>query len=298
MNSVRPLPATSVSLASPLAGVAAAAPAARQVEAELAFHRGGGRTHIGRQRVPYPFHVTRAFHLDPARPDLATLYLQSASGGLYRGDWLSLFIHGGAGAAAHITTQAATIVHDTRGRPAALATHIEVARGGFLAYTPDPLVLFPGASIDSTTEVVLDDGASAVLADGFTWHDLDGRGRAFEACGLRTLVRDGQGRELMRDRGTIKGADFLGPASPAGPYRAVGTLLILGQGSERLDGVAFEQTLDALGCLAGVSPAPNGIGFSVRILAPDGGALARGLTAGFTLAFEAIAGIAPARRRK
>ena len=32
------------------------------------------------------------FYLDPARPDLATLYLQSASGGLYRGDRVALSI--------------------------------------------------------------------------------------------------------------------------------------------------------------------------------------------------------------
>ena len=294
MNSVRPIP-----VASETAPFAAAEPlAARQVDAELAFHRGGGRTHLGRQRVPYPFHVTRAFHLDTGRPDLATLYLQSASGGVYRGDRLSLIIYSAEGAAAHITTQAATIVHDTRGIPAALTTRVEIARGGFLAYTPDPLVLFPGARIDSTTELVLHEGASAVLADGFTWHDLGGRGQAFEACALHTTVRDGKGRVLMRDRGTINGTDFLGPSSPAGPYRAAGTMLILGRGSERLDAAAFERALDALGCLAGVSPAPNGIGFSARILATDGGALARGLAAGFARAFEAIAGVAPSPRPK
>jgi urease accessory protein len=295
MNSVRPLP--DVSLAAALED-GAAEPAARHVTAELNFHCGGGRTYLGRQRVPYPFHITRAFHLDPARPDLATLYLQSASGGVYRGDRLSLFIYAGAGAAAHVTTQAATIVHDTRGQPAKLTARLEVARGGFLSYTPDPMVLFPGATIDSMTEIVLHDGASAVLADGFTWHDLEGRGRPFDACGLRTLVSDGEGRELMRDRGCIRGEDFIGATSPAGPYRAVGTLLILGRGSERLDGAAFEQTLDGLGCLAGISPAPNGIGLGVRMLAAGGGALARGLNAGFALAFEAAMGVAPAPRRK
>lgn len=294
MNSARPF-----AIASEAVPVAMASEvAARQVEAELAFHRGGGRTHLGRQRVPYPFHVTRAFHLDPARPDLATLYLQSASGGVYRDDRLSLIIYAAEGAAAHVTTQAATLVHDTRRQPATLTTRIEVAEAGFLAYTPDPMVLFPGAGINSMTEIALHDGASAILTDGFTWHDLDGAGRPFETCGLRTVVRDGDGRELMHDRGVIQGADFLGAASPAGPYRAAGNLMILGAGSARLDGAAFEQALDALGCLAGVSAAPNGVGLSARILAPEGGTLARGLNAGFALAFEAMTGVAPAPRRK
>jgi urease accessory protein len=291
MNSLHPLPVATA--------VAPAVEAVvRQVEAELVFYRGGGRTRLGRQRVPYPFHVTRPFHLDVARPDLATVYLQSASGGLYRDDRLSLVLHGGEGTATHVTTQAATIVHDTRGRQTALATHIEIERGGFLAYTPDPLVLFPGAHIDSTTELILHEGASAVLTDAFAWHNLDGNGRPFAACALRTIVLDGEGRERMRDRGSVKGGDFLGIASPAGPYRAAGTLLILGEGSGRLDAARFDQTLNALNCLAGISPAPNGIGVSARILAPAGGVLARGLAAGFALAFEAITGIVPAPRRK
>jgi urease accessory protein len=291
-----------MNLLHPLPVATAAAPAAevmsRQVEAELVFYRGGGRTRLGLQRVPYPFHVTRAFHLDSARPDLATLYMQSASGGLYRDDRLSLVLHCGEDTAAHVTTQAATIVHDTRKQQTVLSTRIEVERGGFLAYTPDPLVLFPGARIDSTTEVILHNRASAVLADAFVWHDLNGSGRPFAACALRTVVRDGQGRELLRDQGTIKGQDFLSIASPAGPYRASATLLILGEGSARLDPERFEQTLGSLGCLTGISLAPNGIGASARILASAGGVLARGLAAGFALAFEAITGFVPAPRRK
>src|SRR6266568_3233645 len=73
----------------------------RRIEASLHFATGGGRTVLVHQHVPYPFHVTRAFHLDRARPDLATLYLQSASGGLYRGDRLMLDIDVAPGAAAH-----------------------------------------------------------------------------------------------------------------------------------------------------------------------------------------------------
>ncbi len=58
--------------------------------ATLRFARGGGRTFLKEQRTPYPFHTTRPHYLDADRPDLATLYLQSASGGLYRGDRLEL----------------------------------------------------------------------------------------------------------------------------------------------------------------------------------------------------------------
>ena len=78
------------------------------VEASLHFHRGGGRTVLAHQHVPYPFHATRPFYLDRERPEIATLYLQSASGGLYRGDDVALSIVAGPHAAAHVTTQAST----------------------------------------------------------------------------------------------------------------------------------------------------------------------------------------------
>ena len=86
---------------------------------------------------------------------LATLYLQSASGGLYRGDNVALSIVAGPHAAAHVTTQASTIVHRTYQRAVAQRTRIEIGEHAFAAVTPDPLVLFPGAEICCTTEVTL-----------------------------------------------------------------------------------------------------------------------------------------------
>jgi urease accessory protein len=270
----------------------------RRIEALLHFATGGGRTVLVHQHVPYPFHVTRAFHLDRPRPDLATLYLQSASGGLYRGDRLVLDIDVASGAAAHVTTQAATVVHDTRERCATQLTRLRVAAGGFAAVVPDPLVLFPGAAIESRIEVKLEQGARAILAEGFAHHDPAGEERPFARAALSTIVRDGNDRVALSDRGAISGAEFFSAASPAGSYRATGTLFALGPGAECLDAAALEHCLAAAGCLAGVSHAPHDLGLGVRILAPDGGALARGLDIAFAAAFEALLGFPPARRRK
>jgi urease accessory protein len=267
------------------------------IEAALHFSVGGGRTILSHQYVPYPFHVTRAFYLDQ-RSDLATLYLQSASGGLYRGDRLLIEIDVAPGAAAHVTTQAATVGHDTRGRAAAQSTRLRVARGAFAAVTPDPLVLFPGAAIRSAVDVTLAHGACAILADGFACHDPAGKGRSFARATLATVVRDEEGRVRVSDRGAVDGSTFLGAASPAGPYGAAGTLLALGPGSQRIDAAALERRLDAVRCIAGVTCTPHELGVAVRMLAPDGGALALGLDVAFAIAFEALLGFPPARRRK
>jgi urease accessory protein len=56
--------------------------------------------------------------------------------------------------------------------------------------------------------------------------------------------------------------------------------------------------VDCDGALSGCSLAPNGAGLVLRILAPDGGALARALDVAFHVAANAALGVPLARRRK
>ncbi len=274
------------------------APSSVPVEASLYFVRGGGRTVLARQRLPYPFHATRPFYLDRTRPEIATLYLQSASGGLYRDDNVALSIIADPHAAVHVTTQATTLVHRTHRHPVAQTTRIEVGEHAFAAVTPDPLVLFPGAEIDCCTEVKLAATGAAILTDGLAHHDPEGRGRPFDRYSNAVVVRDATGGILVADRGSTTGESMSDPASPLGPFRAVGTLLVLGQGAERCDAGVLESRLADCGCIAGISALPNKAGIGGRVLAADGGTLARGLEVGFAIAFEALVGAAPVRRPK
>ena len=268
------------------------------VEASLHFCRAGGRTVLVGQRLPYPFHATRTFYLDRANPEIATLYLQSASGGLYRGDSHGLSFVVGPNALAHVTTQASTIVHHTHKNPASQRIRIEVGDDAFAAMTPEPLVLFPGAEISCVTDVTLAATGCAILIDGVTHHDPEGQGRPFDRYSNVIVVRNAEGAVLLADRGSIAGELMTGPASPLGPFSAVGTLLVLGQGSERCDPEILESCLAARGCTAGISQLPNDAGIGGRILAANGGVLAQGLEAAFAVAFEALIGAPPARRRK
>jgi urease accessory protein len=268
------------------------------VEASLHFRRGGGRTVLARQRLPYPFHATRTFYLDEARPEIATLYLQSASGGLYRGDRVALSIVADPHAAAHVTTQASTIVHRTHQRGVAQNIRIDIGEHAFLAMTPDPLVLFPGADIRCATDVTLAAGGRAILIDGLAHHDPEGLGRPFDRYSNAVIVRDTAGAVLLADRGALTGEVMSGAASPLGPFHAVGTRFVLGDGAERCDADILESRLAACGCVAGLSKLPNDAGVGGRVLADNGGALARGLEAAFAVAFEALVGVPPARRRK
>jgi urease accessory protein len=287
-------------LARPPVGDAAAPVAAsgRRAAARLEFVRAGGRTVLARQHVPYPIHITRTFLLDPARPELSTLYLQSASGGLYRGDDVELEIMAAAGAAVHVTTQAATVVHDCRGATARQAVRLDAGEASFVAFTPDPLVLFPGAALAASVDLRLASGATAILVDGVCRHAPAGAGGVFERYESAVSVFDAAGRLVVCDRGAVAGGDLAGAASPLGPWSAFGNAWLLGPADRLPDPGRVEAAAANAGCLAGAGAAPNAAGLAVRLLAADGGALSRGLAAVFAVAFEAMLGVPPARRRK
>ncbi len=247
----------------------------------------GGGTRLLDQFVPYPMHITRPFHLNPGRPDLATLYLQSVSGGLYAGDDLSLSLAVGQGAAAHVTTQSATIVHACRAAPARLSLTADVA--GFLALLPDPLVLFPDADIATRTDITLRDGARAIIADAACLHDPRGDNGTIRRFHGAITVRDASGTIRLSDRGGIDGASLAGPFV-LGRWRAWGTLLVLAPGHLLPDPAALEAAAETFGCLAGATRAPGGIGLAARLLGPDGGTLGRCLNALAAQAAVALAG--------
>ena len=65
---------------------------------DLAFAADGdGRTYLQRQYASYPFHVCRVHYHDKDHPGLATLYVQSCSGGIYEDDRLDLTLATAAG---------------------------------------------------------------------------------------------------------------------------------------------------------------------------------------------------------
>jgi urease accessory protein len=251
---------------------------------------------LRRQHVGYPLHVTRGFHLDAARPDLLTLYLQSSSGGLYAGDRLKLDVAVGANAALHLTTQAATVVHDGKDTASTQQMRIGVGKGAFCAISCDPYVLFPGANLSVDTVAVVEDDAILFLADGISVHDPRRSGRAFRQYAGRQCVMRPDGRLLLKDFGRVAGEALRN--GPAGTMAAVATAFVIAPREKWPSVETVMQAVDRSGCVAGVSEAPNKAGLAIRILAPDGGILARGIEAAFHAAAHGTLGVELARRRK
>jgi urease accessory protein len=272
--------------------------AGREAEALLVAELAGGRTVLRRQYVGYPFHVTRAFQLDRSRPNLSTLYLQSAAGGLYAADRLALALVVGAGAALNLTTQASTVVHDGRGIGSKMRHAITVRDEAFCAVISDPYVLFPGADLQLVTVATVAANAVLIIADGFAAHDPHGRGATFARLSTDTSIVRPDGKPVIFDRGNVRGEDLRSGCGALGGMAAAGSLLMIAPPGQLPDVAEVEEAADDCGCLAGVTAAPNHAGIAMRLLAPDGGTLVRGIEAAFHIAARAALGTELAVRRK
>ncbi len=247
----------------------------RQGRAEFRFERRDGeRTHLARNYAAYPFHVTRPLYFDAGWPELPTLVLQSASGGLFQGDRLSLEVSVGEGAAAHVTTQSATKVHSMERGHARQVTRLEVEAGAHLELIADATILFPDCHVETTTTLALGEGASAIIADSFLWHDPKAGGApTFALMAASVEASDDKGHLLVLDRYRIAR-----PATDEATrafwldYKAQGALYALAP--KRDVGALVESLRAALqgieGCYAAVSALPNDAGAYVRALASEG----------------------------
>jgi urease accessory protein len=271
-------------------------------QASLVFARApDGRTFIARQRVGYPFHITRPFYLDRAPAGLLTLYLQSVSGGIYQDDRLAMRLHAEADAQAQVTTQAATIVHTMPRGEAAQSLAIRAEAGAYLEYWPDPLILFPDARLASALDVVVDERATVLLCDAFTQHDPAAAGRRFAWLKGESRISRPNGRLLALDRFAISGDRVQEQARAGqGDYPAQATVMAI-HGAGPADALvdALRQGLGEIdGLYAGASALPAGCGAWARLLAPDGLILRAGLDAAWASLRRCITGAEPGVRRK
>ncbi len=272
-------------------------------QAELIFTRApDGRTFISQQRVGYPFHITRPFYLDSVPAGMLTLYLQSVSGGVYRGERLALSLEAEAHAEAQVTTQSATIVHRMKdGGEAYQEMIIRAGAGALLEYLPDPLILFPGARFHTKLRVMAEPSATVIVCDAFTQHDSNSAGGRFERLASETRIERPDSSLLALDRfdigGTLDEAHFAGAGST---YPAHGTVMVVNSGcpAEELASALHEALSECGGIYAGASTMPHECGAWARILAADGHALRAALKAAWTAARWKISGAEPAHRPK
>lgn len=266
----------------------------------------GGQTFLQRQYASYPFHICRVRHIDAAPAGMATLYLQTSAGGLFADDRLSTSITAAAHSAAHVTTQASTIVHrmDRANSYARHQVDIEAGDRAFLEYLSDPTILFPQAALESHLRVSWQPTATVIIGDAFLSHDPNGRDKRkpepFRWLDSELRVESPTAELLAADRFRASGDDFIDNRPGAcSSFRTLGSLLVLTRepASELIS--ALRSALRPLaGCYAGVSALPNDCGVWLRILAVDGATIRAAMLTAWGTARTQLTGQPPPPRRK
>lgn len=270
----------------------------RRVTAELGFRHAGSLTYLGAQRTPHPFHITRPFHLSGDPEGMATLYLQSSSGGLYGDDSLSLDVTAATGTAVHLTTTASTVVHAARGGRTRQDVSLDLGDDVLMEYLPEPMILFSGADLATTLTARLATGARLILADTALPHDPDGMGKTFARFSNEIEILGTDGQPLMVDRMQVSGADW---ARRTKGFPAHGILVVAGA----IDTDAVASAVGAAlasgpesGVYAAASAFPERQLVVARFLCADGAGLSLTLKSAWAAARGALTGRAPPPRKK
>jgi urease accessory protein len=267
-----------------------------------------GITRVARRRVRYPYTFLKPFWFDDQPAGIATVLIQSGSGGLYGGERLVQRLDLAPGAAVHFSTQAAAVVHARRGHaPTSQRLELRLGADTYLEYVPDPLILFPDAGLVQHAAVVLDPGAVLLHADGVVRHDPGPGDRPFAFYRNALEIDSCDGTVLVRERMAVTGDAFdrmLGGAH--GAWRACGLVLLVAPArvaehaawcsllAERLDLLERETG----GLYAASASLPNDAGIACRIVARDGAVLRTVLEACWRDLRCALTGSAAPRKRK
>jgi urease accessory protein len=232
---------------------------------------------------------------------MITLYVQSCSGGVFQHDDLAWRIVARAGAKAHITTAAATIVHRMDSGHARQTVTLEAESGSLLEYLPDSLILFRGARLLNELTLRVHARAVVMVWDAIVPHDPSGGGGTFDWIASELRVQAPDGSTLARDRYRLEGG-VLARRMPGvtGSYKCQGAFVVVQQ--QVPQGALLDAVRAALphseGLYAGASSLPGDCGAWVRVLAGDAALLRDALERAWYSARKLITGAEPRPRRK
>lgn len=269
----------------------------RKSSSEIAFARSvDGVTYIEAKHVQYPHHITRCFHIPGDPPGMASLYLQSVSGGLCEGDEFSLSVTVGADASAHLTTTSATIVHEARKcGDAVQSIRFGTGRGAFVEFLPEPNILMAGSRLVSEVTVQLGEGVKGIIGDAFLIHDPSGLGRRFDRALMRLDVLDQAGTLICRENLYMEGTDDR--LFESWPCHAM--ILLAGfEADGELVRMLRQAANDVAGVYGGVSTLPNKAGLALRAGSRRSSDLRTVMNDAWVIARQWVFGSSPPCRRK
>lgn len=199
---------------------------------EATFAGGPRGTRMLRDYSRVPFHHTGTLSHDPC-DGMASLCVQTPTGGVVQGDRHRLSVEAKDGALASVTGQGATKVHSMNGNFAHLGVELDASDGSYLEYVPDPTILNEDSRCFQTVDVAVDDASTVIIADvlvpdGLSEHEPFSFDRFHSRI---TAERDG--RRVLTDTVVIA-PDERDPRTPGvfDEFGVVGTLYAVAPGED------------------------------------------------------------------
>ena len=131
----------------------------------LGFEKRGERSVLVDLQRRAPLLVQRALYWDEQMPDMPCVFIMSSSGGILQGDRVTIEIALSAGAEAHVTTQAATKIHEMDTNYATQIQDIVLGEHAYLEYLPDPIIPFKHSRFVSKTRLSVDASATLLYSE-------------------------------------------------------------------------------------------------------------------------------------
>ncbi len=256
-----------------------------------------GKTFLENQYASYPFHICRTQYLENDPPGMANIYIQSASGGIYENENLTTNVIANADSFSQVTPQASTIVHGMTKGDAHQTVNINATDNSYTEYVSDPLILFPTSKLSSTINVFADQTSTAIIADAFLLHFLNGEDDLFKQLNSYLQIHDENKKLLAKDVYIINPKNFL---SAGREFIGMGTISIINRSinTENILEQLQETIKSNSNVYGGATLLPNNCGIIIKFLAPDGDYLKKTITQLWMDIRESLIGTKPNIRRK
>jgi urease accessory protein len=197
----------------------------------LEFERRGERTTLVNLQRRAPLLVQQALYWDEEMPALPCVFMISTAGGVLQGDRLALEITLSVGAQAHVTTQAATKIHEMDANYATQTQTIVLADHAYLEYLPDIIIPHRHSRFISRTHVSIATSATLLYAEilmpGRKYYQ-EGERFAYDLFSSATSVQRPSGQELCADTYRVEPArQHVRQAGVMGAFDVFGNVLLL-----------------------------------------------------------------------
>ncbi len=259
-----------------------------------------GNTRLTKQFFQYPFHITRPVHLDSEWPELATLIMQSTSGGLYRDDRLSLSLKFNKNSCAHVTTQSSTKVHSMEEYGnAKFNISVLVDSGAHAELINDAMILFPESRLDTDLDILVDKDSSAIITDSALWHEPDKNltYQGFSEPRFNSFKQTISIRKTDDLAPSVRECQWSGKESVVGvstwsKYKVQGSIYAVAPSRdiEKIKDYCLQALDETSHIVGGISLLPNNLGVIGRFLGCDGDAMRLALKYQWRAARYAITG--------